>query len=213
MLIGTSVDEKNVGLLKLLSHLRQDLDLYLLIGLNNGTISKHGALWGHIQWLAQDSITLTICKVYEVEGGYELNSIDGIMRYLSGKKPTTINATKLENFLESYDGPKGCDDAISALQQTIEMFRDKYKDELTRFKEERDKRTAHSEHGFNNENLPSYDVMEKLFFFGADFYQVVSDGFIGVGPFDLKSHRPVRSNLVRLFHDLGLDDIKTDFPS
>ncbi|MFX0202504.1 MAG: hypothetical protein ACFFCW_40880, partial [Candidatus Hodarchaeota archaeon] len=67
----------------------------------------------------------------------------------------------------------------SALQLTIDGFRDKFKVELDRFKVFRNKYVAHSEYDINIATLPSYEVMESLFSFGADFYGLIS-AFVGV---------------------------------
>ena len=74
---------------------------------------------------------------------------------------------------------------------------------------------AHSEFGFNPNDLPSYDVMERLFGFGADFYMLVSSAFVStasvsVVPCDLNSNRKVKVGLKRVLHELGLTDIKTE---
>jgi hypothetical protein len=215
MLIGTPVDDKNIDLAKLLLGLRQDLDIYWLIGINLASINQCGIgkdLWGHLQWLAFDSICLSICKIYEKEkqNGYELNSIDGIIRHLSAGTPPALDAAKLNSFIQKHGGPTEVTSPISSLQLTTVGFRDKYHDELRRFKEHRDKKAAHSEYGFNSEALPSYDVMEKLFFFGADFYDLVSAVFVGVGPFNLKTARAVKFALKSIFQELGVQGIKDD---
>ncbi len=74
---------------------------------------------------------------------------------------------------------------------------------------------AHSEFGFNIDNIPSYDVMECLFDFGADFYKLVSQDFISnasvsVVPCDLNSNRKVRTGLSRILSEHCLADIKTE---
>ncbi len=210
--IGTPIDEKNIGLAKLLYGLRQDLDIYCLISVNADAINQRGVgtFFGHLQQLAIVSITLSICKIYEEERGYELNSIRGVFRHLRKEEPTALDATKLKGFIEKYDGPLNVESPISALQLTIDGLRDRYRCELDRFKTFRDKQAAHSEYAINIDTLPSYDAMEKLFFFGADFYDLVSAAFVGVGPCDLRTQRPVKMGLGRLLQELGLEDVKTD---
>lgn len=210
--IGTPIDEKNIGLVKLLYGLRQDLDIYCLISVNADVINQRGVgtFFGHLQQLAIVSITLSICKIYEEERGYELNSIPGVISYLRKEAPTPLDATKLNSFIERYDGPSNADSPISTLHLTINRFRDRYRVDLERFKTFRDKKVAHSEYAVNMDTLPSYDVMEKLFCFGADFYDLVSAEFVGAGPCDLRTNRPVKIGLERLLHELGLEHVKTD---
>jgi len=52
--------------------------------------------------------------------------------------------------------------------------------------------------------------MEKLFFFGADFYRLVSAAFVGVGPDDLRTNRPVKVILKRLLEKIGLQIVQAD---
>ena len=212
-LINTPIDGKNVGLLKLLDGLRQDLDIYCLISVNATPINQRGVgrnFWGHIQQLAQESIVLKICKVYEEEKGYPLNSVHGVFSHVLKESPKALDNLKIEGFIKKYNGPLGAASATSGLETTINQFRDKHSHELDRFKECRDKIAAHSEHGITIDSLPSYDVMENLFNFGADFYALVAAAFIGVGPIDLKTSRQVKSSLKSIFNKLGFKNIVTD---
>ncbi len=213
-LIGTPIDQKNIGLSKLLYELRQNLDIYCLIFVNANSIKQRGVgrnFFGYIQKLAMDSIILNICKIYEKEEKkYPLNSIDGVFNHLIMESPRALDDSNIKGFIQKYGGPSDVDSQMDALQLTIERFRDAYKDELTRFKTFRHKMVAHSESDFNKDKLPSVDVMEKLFLFGADFYELVSDSFIGVGPFDFMTWRRVKYSLTRLLQELGFQDIKTD---
>jgi len=212
-LIDTPIDQKNIGLVKLLYELRQDLDIYCLISVNADRINQRGigkSFFGHLQRLALRSITLNICKIFEEEKGYELNSIGGVFRHLLTEAPTTLDDGKMRDFIRKYNGPSDFGSPISALQSAIDGFRDNLKVELDRFKAFRDKKAAHSEYGIAIETLPSYDVMENLFCFGADFYDLVSAAFVGVGPCDLKTERRVKVGLKRLLEELGLEPIKTN---
>lgn len=211
--IGTPIDEKNIGLAKLLYGLRQDLDIYCLISVNADAINQRSvgnSFFGHLQQLAIVSITLSICKIYEKERGYELNSIPGVITYLRKEAPTALDATKLNGFIEEYDAPANVASPISALQLTIDRFRHRYRGDLESFKTFRDKKAAHSEYAINIDALPSYNVMEKLFFFGADFYNLVSAAFVGVSPCDLRTNRPVKIGLKGLLQELGLEYVKTE---
>ena len=92
-LINTPIDQKNIGLAKLLYELRQDLDIYCLISVNAEKINERGigkSFFGRLQQLALGSITLNICKIFEEEKGYELNSIRGVFGHLITEAPTAF---------------------------------------------------------------------------------------------------------------------------
>ena len=212
-LIGTPIDHKNIGLVKLLYELRQDIDIYCLISINDDGINQRGVGKSFIFRLRQlviKSIALSICNIYEYKNKYELYSIHGVLINLPNEVRTTLDDNKLKAFIQKYNGLLTSDNSISAIESTIKGFRKRYKDELNRFKAFRDKKVAHSEFGFTGDSLPSYDMMEKLFYFGADFYELVSASFVGVDPHDLRGQGPVKTSLKRLFQELGIKDIKTD---
>jgi hypothetical protein len=212
-LIGTPVDRKNIGLAKLLSILRQDLDIYCLISVNADSITQRGigsSFFGRIQGLVIESIALSIYKIYEKEKNHELNSIHGIFRHLSKDALTTLDDEKLKEFIQNYNGLLIVENPIYSLESTIKRFRKKYRHELDRFETFRKKKVAHDEFGFTCKSLPSYDVMQKLFFFGADFYGLVSRSFVGVTPHNFKSQALVKTALINVFHELGIEDIKTE---
>ena len=133
-----------------------------------------------------------------------------MFHHLIVEAPRVLDDAKLRNFIRKYQGPSDQGNLISALQSTIHGFRDKFKIELDRFKKFRNKKAAHSEYNIAIDKLPSYDVMETLFFFGADFYNLISAGFVGVTPYDLRTGRRVKVSLKRLLQELGLEAIKTD---
>jgi hypothetical protein len=211
--MGSPIDHKNIGLAKLLSELRQDLDIFCLVSVNVDSIKKHGvglSFFWHLRALIIKSITINIYKIYEEERTHELNSIHGVFRHLSVDAKTISNDEKLEAFIQKYNGPLTMDNAITALGATIKRFRKRYRDELDRFGIFRKKKVAHDEFGFTCDSLPSYGVMQKLFDFGADFYGLVSRSFVGVIPHDFKSQEPVKNALINIFRELGIEDIKTD---
>lgn len=158
-----------------------------------------------------ESIVLAVCKIYEDEKRYELNSIQGVLNSLSRKQPS-LKADKREvrDFVSKYGASSGPMDPMDALQVTFDGFKIKYAAELERFKTARDKLVAHSEFGVPRDSLPSFDTMENLFFFGAEFYMIVSNSFVGSGPADLKNRREVKSDLVKILRLIGLQDIKTE---
>lgn len=211
-LMGTQIDKKNIGLAKLLAGLRDDLDIYCLISVNADGIIRKGAgkiFFGHVQQRAIENISLCIYKIYEYERNHELNSIVGILRHLDKVDLTALNESELINFIQKYDGPLELKDKISALKKTFEVFRNKYSDDLKRFETFRHKKVAHSEYSITIESLPSYDVMQQLFNFGVEFYELISEAFIRVFPADLRN-RGVKSSLKRLLQELGIEDIEDD---
>ena len=108
-LLGSSIDEKNIELAKILFSLRHDLDVHCLIGLNTSQIEQTGQgkfFFGHVQRRVLDSIILAICKVYEDEKGYELNSIQGVINSLAKNKATPpMSEQSVRDFVREYAGP------------------------------------------------------------------------------------------------------------
>jgi hypothetical protein len=213
-LLGSSIDHKNIELAKIVFSLRHDLDIHCLIGVNAPQINKNSPgrfFLGHIAMRVLESIVLAICKVYEFEKRYELNSIQGVLNSLIDKAPNLRPSEKeVRDFIEQYGGPSETGDLLNALQVTFDRFRTKYDSELQRFKKARDKIIAHSEFGAMKDSLPSFDTMEKLFSFGAEFYMIVSDSFVGCGPDNLKNRREIKRDLAKILRIIGLQDIKTE---
>jgi hypothetical protein len=132
------------------------------------------------------------------------------LQQLNKENGTELNPLKLRPFIEEYHGsPEGVD-SLSSLQNTVDGFREIFKEELNRFKGARDKRIAHSEYDVDISSLPSYDTMEKLFLFGADFYDLVSSVFGDVSPIPIKEERRVKVSLIRLFQQMGIKEIRED---
>jgi len=216
-LIDTTIDKKNIGLSKLLYELRQNLDVYYVIADNADAINKSGIgknFFGHIQKLAIDSIILSICKIYEKEEKkYPLNSIDGVLHHLIVESPRPLDNSKLKYFIQKYGRSSEISVPISMVTSAIKEFRKRYKSELKCFETFRHKMVAHSEFGFDKDELPSEGMMEELFCFAADFYEVVSDSFVGVGPFNFMTWRRVKYSLERLLQELGIENISMDMKS
>lgn len=212
-LLGSSIDFKNIELAKTLFSLRHDLDIHCLIRGNACQLNKHSPgtfFFGHVAMRILESTVLAICKIYEDEKRYELNSIQGVLSSLSHNQPN-LKADKrgVRDFISKYGGSSGPIDPMDALQVTFDSFKTKHAADLARFKSARDKVIAHSEFGVPRDLLPSFDTMEKLFFFGAEFYMIVSNSFVGSGHADLENRREVKSDLVKILRLVGLQDIKT----
>lgn len=213
-LLGSSVDEKNIALAKILFSLRHDLDIHCLIGVNAMEINQaHPGKWflGHVAMRVLESIVLAICKVYEDEKGYELNSIQGVLNSLSQRKPRErMDESTGRAFVKGYGGPSEETNFLAALQITVDRFKKNYSAELDRFKTARDKGIAHSEYQVTIKSVPSFDAMEKLFYFGAEFYAVISNSFVGGGSDDLKNRREIKRDFQKVLNLLGVRDIKTE---
>jgi hypothetical protein len=219
-MMNSIMDKKNIGLLKTLWELRQALDVYSLIAGNWDAIQKGGVGKNFFIFLRESClhlITLDTCKVFEKEKDdkqgrvkYEVNSIEGVLRSHAIGKPDVLDPGGTNDFVRKYSHGRCEDGTLSAISLTVEDFRGQYRKELDRFKTVRDKWVAHSDFGFTPESLPSYDIMERLFDFGHDFYRVVSRAFISVGPTDLNTDRPVKANFRRVLKSLGMEEIRTD---
>lgn len=218
-LIDTKIDDKNIGLLNDLRRLRQALDVYCLISANAAGITRRGGgknFFCFLRTACVRLIAIDICKLFEKERHkrktvkYELNSIDGVLASFAGVKANVLETRRINGFVRKYGNGPGEDETVRALSLTVDYFVAKYKTELMRFKTFRDKRAAHSEFSFTLEDLPSYDIMERLFNFGMDFYMVVSRAFIGVVPLDLNADRRVKASLKGVLKALGIEEIRNE---
>jgi hypothetical protein len=220
-MLDSKADNKNIGLAKdNLWELRQAMDVYCLVAANADSIKRKGAGKSFFDFLRTSYvhlIAIDICKIFEDEKkckqgkvGYELNSIDGVLKSLADSQPSVLDPAKVNSFVRKYSNGRGEDGTFSALSLTVGDFKTKYQKELERFKTFRDKWGAHSEFGFVPRDLPSYEVMERLFNFGLDFYMLVSKAFISVGPFDLNSDRTVRTGFRKVLLEHGIENVKTE---
>lgn len=218
MLNGT-VDNKNIGLFDNLWRLRQALDVHCLISVNWNAIRKQGVgrdFFFFLELLCVHSIVLHTCKVFEEERHaeqgeveYELNSIDGVLRAIDKERAAVLDSARIRDFVRKYGSDSG-KDGLAALRSVIAKFRNEHSKALRSFRTLRNKWVAHSEFRFSAEGAPSYDVMERLFDFGLDFYMLVSRAFISVGPCNLNADRRVKASLMRVFEALGIEEIATE---
>lgn len=219
-MINTKVDFKNIGLAKTIFSLRQDLDVYELIYANQKELCELGGGKSYFLYAkrsAVNSIAIQICKIYEMEKKnkkgevtYELNSIDGVMKNITNNLSKEIDRKPIYEFIKKYSNSPKELDSRSGLLSTINEFKIINKESINRFKTCRDKVIAHSEHGFELKNLPSYEVMEQLFNFAHDFYQTISNSFVGVWPYDMNTNRKVKVALKRILSNHGLKEIKNE---
>ena len=214
-LLGSSIDSKNIELAKILLSLRHDLDVHCLICANASKINEASPgrfFLPHVSMRVLESIVLAICKVYEDEKkNYELNSVQGVLNSLSRRIPAPIlDEPSVRGFVTHYAGPTEEADLLMALQATFEQFKAKHGAELREFKTARDKLIAHSEYKAIVESVPSFDMMEKLFGFGADFYRAVSFSFVGCVPENLKDRREIKRDFAKVLITIGIRDVKTE---
>jgi hypothetical protein len=214
-LLYSPPDYKNIELAKTLLSLRGDLDIHCLIGVNASAIGAKSVgrlFFAQVDMRAVQSIVLAICKIYEPEKSpYELNSIQGVLNSLAKEKVVSeIDRTRVRKFVSRYGGPTDQPDLVKALQLTFDAVRQKFGDDLDRFKAARDKLIAHSEYRVQITSVPSFATMESLFEFGADFYEVVGECFIGYSVDELKNRREVKRDLVKILRLIGLEHVETE---
>jgi hypothetical protein len=104
----------------------------------------------------------------------------------------------------AYDHPK------EFLRGLLTAFLSGHAATFTALRRFRDKFAVHGEHGFELETLPSFDDFEALYQFAYDFYFLVSDTFLGIGPALMNIH--VSSGFRRLLTQIGVKDPAPGFP-
>jgi hypothetical protein len=209
----TELDIANSEVGKLIYRLRQAIDVFRVIGLNVEALDKRNAgtaFFGYVQSTALEQIALIICKIYEREKGYELNSIRGVIRRLSERSFTREQLRGIELFGRKYGNVGVCVDAEQFLCRTVELFGEGHKEALRRLNTFRDKFAAHSEAGIQLQPLPSQDDFECRLQFAYDFYSVIHDSVVGVGPALMSSHSGW--SLIRLMEAIGIKDPVFHFP-
>lgn len=220
-MIGTTGDWKNIGLVKTIWSLRQELDIYELIAANIVELHKKGAGKSYFDYAmnsAVNSIAIQICKIYEEEKPpnkdgivkYELNSIDGVMKNLTKSSYDILDNKHFLIFLEKFSTLPQSSDSIVDLKLCFEKFKEKHQEDINRFQTHRDKFAVHSELGFEVPALPSYDVMEKLFGFAYELYRAITASLVGAVPVDLNANRQVKTALKTILTNLGLQDVKAE---
>jgi hypothetical protein len=208
MTLGGPIDFKNIGLAKLLYKLRQHLDVYCLVAVNQDKLNAiSGSFFGHLRQTEIDAICLSICKIYEMERRFPLNSIPGVCQLFLLEDAKADGESAVRAFVAKYKGPSGHSAGI-AVKLTAKRFLEERRGDLNRFKEFRDKQVAHSEYKIEIPSLPSYATMEKFFEFGADFYTLVSEAFLGIGAAELR--RDAKVGFEHVLRKLGLSDLRTE---
>lgn len=209
---NTKTDWKNIGLAKLIYRLRQDIDLHRLITLNADNLKTKGisdAFMGHVQQLSLESIVVGICKIYEYESKYELNSISGVINSIPQIAITQELLIVLKNYGEKYGYCGIPQNTTTYLRDTLECFKKQHEPALNRFKEFRDKVAVHNEYKISIDRLPSHGEFEAYFAFARDFYFLISDSLIDVG--HALIGRQVSMGFINLMKMIGIENPIYDF--
>ena len=212
MLINTPTDLRNIGFAKIIFSLRQHLGVYRILALNTNKINEvtnNNSFFYYLRAAAIEGITLCICKLYELEKSFELDSIDGLFKELTTVSFAPKDFSKTREFISLYGGNSDEPDILLAVEKIIERFKNDNKLHIDKFKTYRDKFVAHGESQFKSENLPSYDVIERLYNFGYNFYSMISEDFIGAVPALMKPY--AETGLRNLIIQLGVENPKIVF--
>lgn len=215
----TDLDHKNVALSKLIFRLRQSLDVYRIIGLNAQAAARESgqnvsqAFFGYVQVVAFDSVVLGISKIFEWQNpkGHKLNSISGVVALLERHPHTALEKKAVERFGQRFGNTAECVDPTSFLRETIKAFKEGHKSALEIIEQHRHSHVAHSEFDYKIESLPSLDQFEIFFEFALEFYRMISESFVEVGP--ALFHLAAGDGLIRTFKQLGIENPKFNFPS
>jgi AbiU2 len=205
-------ERKRTDYAKLVYRLRQDIDLYRVIGLNVRQLSEHGrsnAFWGYLEMLAHQSIAATTCKLFEREDRYERNSIPALISGLPDSAWTPEQIESVVRFAAKYGASSKFSDMKSHLWCALYCFECSNRKALDDLIEFRNKHVAHSQGGYKLSPLPSIDSFEQIFAFTNDFYRVVSDALFGVVPVVIYS--PVGRGAIKVMKALEIADLQYDF--
>jgi hypothetical protein len=209
---NTKTDDKNIELLKLVAQLRDHIDIHRIIGLNVAALPDtgiSGPFLGYLQKLAQESLALYCCKIFESSTRNELNSIPGIIESLPLTPLSNDQKREFAAFGEKYANHSDPTEANAYLKGTFGLFCGIYSELLGRLKEFRDTIGAHSDSKASISSLPSHAEFEMIFSFANDFYQLVSRSINNVGPALIE--RTVGRGFVRLIESMGVQAAKFDF--
>ena len=177
---------KNFNLfLNLVYHLRQVIDLYRVIGLNADALNaREGgkAFFASVQQTSLGEIAVTICKIYEREKGFELNSIPGIIGRLDLSGCSASQLKLIEKFGVKYGNAGAFGDPALFLKATHRGFTRRHKAAFALVLEFRNKYAAHSEVDYAPQKLGAPDTFEELFRYAADFYGLMTEVMFDVVP-------------------------------
>lgn len=214
------LDEKLTELSKTLFGIKANLDLYKTISLNATEINAIGRgkkFFAHVQKVCQDSYVLGICKAFEKEKKYELNSLPSILKTAKYCKPQ--NEQPLTDFINEHrdllgQRKKDCGNpSIADIEKIYKEFHQKYLIKDDRLKKVRDKIIAHSEYMedvVRPKDIQSYHLLEEFLVFAIDIYSAINRAYVSV-PHPLKNDRSVVSSMCGVLQKLGVSSVKTKF--
>ena len=177
-----TLDSRNIELAKLIFIFKQSLDLERIIGLNvdgilNSRCGKN--FWVHVQKLALESCVINICKIYEREKNFELNSMHSILHFIKNNNLKPYSVTPIDNFLKFYKIlSKEGESYIENLEITRSDFYLKHKKSFRRFIDARNKIIAHSEAEAKLDLLPSHAVMQEILQLGIRHTQIITKTYL-----------------------------------
>ncbi len=214
--MNEQIDNKNIGLSRLIFDLKQSMDLRMLIGLNATKINKKAgkSFFGYVQKLALENIALSICKIFEKTKRNKINSITSIIDFINSNPATPKYSEQIESFIDQYGEKMVKKNQYGGpLKKILEKFKEDNKGDYSKFKEIRDSRVAHSQDMSEGTKLlvPSYDAMEKFLNFASEFYSMIHESFIGGSPVDHESDRKIFRGAITILEHLGHQNIKTEF--
>lgn len=221
----THLDRKNVALAGTIHRLRQAIDVYRVIGINVTEARRLGlstAFFGYVQEVSLDMVALTVCKIFEYEKPrkpgkakkpHQIVSIHGVTARLERHKYTAAQTKSIARFGLKYGNKDACVHPTPFLNDTITGFKLKHQETLRRLRDFRNQRVAHTQFGGTRnrfKRLPSLDEFEAVFDFSEDFYRLISDGILNIGPALIG--RQSGMGLVRTLKALGVTEARFDFP-
>jgi hypothetical protein len=129
---------------------------------------------------------------------------------LSNHAFSKAQVNSVARFGARYGNAQACEDVRDYLDATLEGFLTTHKEALLKLRRFRDKAGAHSETGFELESLASHDEFEALFEFANEFYRLVGDAILGIGPSPMAPH--VETSLLKCLRRLGVGAPERQFP-
>ena len=209
-----TLDKKTIELAKILFSLKHTIDAEKLLGLNANSINsiKIGKkFFVHSQRILIESVVINICKIFEKEKNYSLNSIPAILKFIKTNdlKPKFPNF--IDEFIEKYGTKDEAIPQIEIIEAICNEFYSKHQVSFSRYDYTRDKVIAHLEHEAKRTSLPSHTVMKELLLFGVEFYYMINKAFLNIGPHPIESDNQVFTSLYRILEKLGYKNIKKDF--
>jgi hypothetical protein len=211
-MLNSKTDIKNIELVKLIAQLRDHIDIYRIIGLNNAALREtdiSSAFLGYFQKTAQESLAIYICKVFESSTRNELNSIPGIIESLPFIRLSIERKREFATFGKRYGIVSEPIEARSYLKGTFGLFCGLHHESLEQLKKFRDTIGAHSDSKADSKALPSLAEFEIFFGFASDFYGLVSRSICNVGPALVP--RQAGPGFLRMIQALGVKAPKFDF--